>query len=466
MARKEVTAIFDIGKTNKKFFLFDRNYKEVHKEYKRLDEIEDEDGFPTEDLSALQMWLKQCFDRILGAKDFNVTGINFSTYGASLVHLDKHGKILTPLYNYLKPIPIDILKEFYAKHGGEDIIAAETASPQSGMLNSGLQLFWLKQTKPEIFQKIRYSLHLPQYLSYLFTGIPVSDYTSIGCHTNLWDYSTQDYHEWVYSEGLEGVLPPVVSTKTSINLYHKGKPLKIGVGIHDSSAALLPYLLGEHKPFLLLSTGTWSVAMNPFTEDPLTADDIENNCLNYMRIDGNPVRASRFFMGNEYNLQVKKLTEYFNKTKGYHRGMKFDLSIYQKLRANTIPHFKFESIQLKHERAEKTDLNVFDNFEEGYHQLMFELLQLQYQTIERTIGNTPIKKIYIDGGFTDNDIFVKLIANHFTRYKVRTTQSPLGSALGAAMVMGNEKLDKRFFKEHYRMKKLMPLQILANNKQT
>lgn len=463
MARKDVTAVFDIGKTNKKFYLFDKNYKEVHKEYTRLDEIEDEDGFPTEDLSALQIWLKQCFDRILSAKDFNVTSINFSTYGASLVHLDKHGRILTPLYNYLKPFPSDILEEFYTKHGSEDIIATETASPQTGMLNSGLQLFWLKRTKPEIFQKIRYSLHLPQYLSYLFTGIPVSDYTSIGCHTNLWDYGKQEYHPWVYEEDLEGKLPPVVSTKTSINAHHKGKPLKIGVGIHDSSAALLPYLLGEHKPFLLLSTGTWSVAMNPFTAESLSAEDIEHNCLYYMRMDGNPVRASRFFMGNEYNLQVKKLTTHFNKAEGYHQGMKFNLDIYQKLQANMLPRFRFEGIQLKHESAEKTDLNVFDNFEEGYHQLMFELLGLQYQTIEHAIGNTSIKKIYIDGGFADNDIFVKLIANHFTQYKVRTTQLPLGSALGAAMVLGNKKLDKRFFKEHYRMKKLMPLQILANN---
>ncbi|AWX43711.1 hypothetical protein HME9304_00702 [Flagellimonas maritima] len=464
MAKENVTAIFDIGRTNKKFFLFDKNYREVHKEYVRLDEIADEDGFPTEDLSALQTWLKECFDRISHAKKFNVGSINFSTYGASLVHLDKHGKVLTPLYNYLKPIPSHILEEFYAKYGSKDHIAVETASPQSGMLNSGLQLFWLKRVQPGIFQQIRYSLHLPQYLSYLFTGIPVSDYTSIGCHTNLWDYSKQDYHRWVYDEGLETMLPPVVSTKTSVNLHHKGASLKIGVGIHDSSAALFPYLMGEHKPFLLLSTGTWSVAMNPFTENSLTIEDLGHNCLHYMRIDGNPVRASRFFMGNEYKLQVKKLTEHFNKSDGHHRGMKFDFDIYRKIQENTAPHFKFEGIQLKHERAKNTNLSVFDSFEEGYHQLMFELLRLQYQTIKRAIGNSPIKKIYIDGGFTDNDIFVKLIANHFKQYKVRTTQSPLGSALGAAMVMGNEKLDKSFFKERYRMKKLMPLQILENKR--
>ena len=72
---KKVTAVFDIGKTNKKFFLFDTNFKEVHKEYIAFDEIEDEDGHPTENLPALQKWLKDVFNRILEAKAFEVKAI-------------------------------------------------------------------------------------------------------------------------------------------------------------------------------------------------------------------------------------------------------------------------------------------------------------------------------------------------------------------------------------------------------
>ena len=51
---KEVTAVFDIGKTNKKFFLFDNDFKEVYREYIKLDLIVDEDGHSTENLQALQ----------------------------------------------------------------------------------------------------------------------------------------------------------------------------------------------------------------------------------------------------------------------------------------------------------------------------------------------------------------------------------------------------------------------------
>ena len=87
----DVTAIFDIGKTNKKFFLFDKDFKEVYKEYTSFDEITDEDGFPTENLKALQEWLKSVFNRILEANEYKVLAINFSTYGASFVDLDENG---------------------------------------------------------------------------------------------------------------------------------------------------------------------------------------------------------------------------------------------------------------------------------------------------------------------------------------------------------------------------------------
>lgn len=452
----KVNAVFDIGKTNKKFFLFDDDYNEMHREYTDLPLTVDEDGFESEDLDALRHWIEHTLDSILEDPDYDVKTLNFSSYGASLVHLDYKGKPLTPLYNYTKAIPELITNQFYEKYGDTLTIAAQTASPQSGMLNSGMQLYWLKYTKPEIFSRIKYSLHLPQYLSYLFTGIPVSEYTSIGCHTNLWDYDAEDYHSWVHAEGIDRILPPIVPTSASINTTYKDKKIKIGVGIHDSSSALLPYILSKKKPFLLLSTGTWSIALNPYNADSLTLQDVENNTLNYLRIDGRRVKASRFFMGNEYRVQVEMLTEHYNKEYGYHREVPFDRDIYLKLVEKPAVYFKFEGINLKR-LPQQTDLVPFATFEEAYHQLMIELMELQIDTINNAIGSSDIKTIYIDGGFTDNDVFMKLMSHHYSNFKVLSTHSPLGSALGAAMVISDRQVTSKFLKENYRMKKLVPL---------
>lgn len=453
----EVTAIFDIGKTNKKFFLFDQNRKEVFQEYSRFEEVDDDDGFPADDLVAIKTWVQQLFKRILHSEDYDIRDINFSTYGASFVYVDRYGEPVAPLYNYLKPYPEELLQSFYEKYGDALTIAQETASPALGMLNSGLQLYWLKYAKPELFAKVRWALHLPQYISYLFTGIPVSDYTSIGCHTSLWDYEKGDYHDWVYAEEIDKILPTVVATNTSVNMDYEGKHLKIGTGIHDSSSALLPYILADNRPFLLLSTGTWSIALNPFSEEILSETDLQNDCLNYMRIDGKPVKASRLFLGNEYKLQAEKLCDHFGEVYGAHKSVAFVPEIYRKLSALAEHFYRFESINIAREQPERNRYEVFSSFTEAYHQLMIELVELQVASAKLAMGNTPILKIYIDGGFADNEIFVHLLSLQFPEYKMRTTKSPLGSALGAAIVISDKKVGRKFLKKHYTMRKHSPL---------
>ena len=447
------TLIFDIGKTNKKCFLFDENYQEVWKEYIRFDEIKDEDGHLCDDLSAIKNWILTTFQEVIKLKKFNIQAVNFSTYGASFVHVDKKGKPVAPLYNYLKPFPKKILNQFYKKYGTEMSLAQETASPPLQMINSGLQLYYLKYAKPEIFKKIRWSLHFPQYLSFLFTGTPLSEFTSIGCHTMLWDFSKNDYHRWVYQEGIDKILPPIAKNKRTLYYPIKGKKIKMGIGVHDSSAALIPYLKTNQNPFLLISTGTWSISLNPFNQEKLKKKDLKNDCLNFLKPSGEPVKAARLFLGNEYKIQVEKLRTHYGKKQGYHRKIKFDDQLFSKLKESTEKYFKLESINGNSKKRTKTDLSKFSTFKEAFHQLMIELMKLQIQTVKLAIGNSSINKIFIDGGFADNDLFVKMIAHHFKNYKIRTTQSPLGSALGAAMIVSEKKVKKNFLKKHYAMKK-------------
>ncbi len=452
--KTDVTAVFDIGKTNKKFFLFDKDYQEVYREYTRFETIKDEDGHETEDLASLQTWLKEVFDRILKTDKHNITAINFSTYGASFVHLDKNGKVLTPLYNYTKPLDKEIVEDFYKKYGPREEFAKTTGSSDSGMLNSGMQLYWLKHTKPDVFKKIAFSLHLPQYISYVFTGIPLSEYTSIGCHTAMWNYSKKDYHDWIYKEGLDRILPPIVSTETSINMNYNGKRIKLGVGIHDSSAALLPYVRSIKKKFILVSTGTWSIALNPFSEKLLSEEDIKKNCINYMRINGKPAKASRIFLGNEYSLQVRELANYFKVSKDFHKSIAFNYDTFFAIIKDFNFCFRWKSIEDDNMPSE-TKFG-YDKFEHAYHQLMIELVLLQVESIKVAAGDDIIEKLYIDGGFSDNDVYIKLVSHYLRNMELRTTDSSLGSALGAAIAISDAKLNSKFLKKNYSLKKHIP----------
>ena len=55
--KKEVVLIFDIGKTNKKILLFDRELKILHEEETIFPEIPDDDGFDGDDIEKLETWM-------------------------------------------------------------------------------------------------------------------------------------------------------------------------------------------------------------------------------------------------------------------------------------------------------------------------------------------------------------------------------------------------------------------------
>jgi sugar (pentulose or hexulose) kinase len=293
-----VIAIFDIGKTNKKLFLFDSNYKIAFEHSERFAETFDEDGDACEDLESLRLFVFNSLEDVFKRKEFSVRAINFCTYGASFVYLDANGNPVTPLYNYLKTYPQELQKKFYDTYGGEKKISLATASPVFGSLNSGMQLYRLKHNNKELFQKVVCALHLPQYMSYLLTGIYYSDITSIGCHTSLWDFEKRDYHEWVYKEGINEKLPPIEACNKILPAVFPRSNYFVGVGLHDSSAALIPYLLNFYESFILISTGTWCISLNPFNNSPLNTEELENDCLCYLSYLGQPVKASRLFSGN------------------------------------------------------------------------------------------------------------------------------------------------------------------------
>ena len=166
---KTVVAIFDIGKTNKKLLLFDQNFDVVFSNSTKFDETIDDDNDPCDDIESIENWIKNEIKTIQEQHIYDIKAINFSTHGATLVYLDKDGNRITPLYNYLKPLDHVDFNDFYNRFGGVAEFSRKTASPAYGMLNTGLQIYWLKNFKPDYWDKVDAILHYPQYLSYLFS---------------------------------------------------------------------------------------------------------------------------------------------------------------------------------------------------------------------------------------------------------------------------------------------------------
>ena len=436
MGPTPVIAIFDIGKTNKKLLLFDSNLNVLSEISVQLPDTLDEDGFPCEDITVLARWMIDSINEVSATPDVDIKAINFSAYGASFVHLDASGNFVTPLYNYLKPYPDSLRKTFYDTYGGQNSLSLATASPVLGSLNSGMQLYRLKCEQPMLFNKIRFSLHLPQYLSFLFGHQAFTDITSIGCHTGLWDFTHHRYHPWVIKEEIIQKLAPIASSDKVVPIELNSHPLVIGIGLHDSSAALVPYLNQFGRDFVLLSTGTWNITLNPFNTSPLTEAALANDCLCYLSYQGKAVKASRLFAGHAHDQHVERIAEYFHQTPDY-QTIPYDETIVEKLRKEFSSKSSPDLVpaRLIHGGFFTKDLSTFKSLEEAYHQLMIDLVGFQKTSTSLVLQSTDTKKLFVDGGFSKNKIFMKLLKDAFPLLEVSAATLPQASALGAAMVI-------------------------------
>jgi len=439
MPAQSVIILFDVGKTNKKVFMLDEQYKIAWEQSQSLPETTDEEGEPCEDVEKLTNWVQRTYTHVLTLRDFTIKAVNFSAYGASFVHIGKNGKPVAPLYNYLKPYPDELKKRFYDTYGGEVTFSMLTASPVLGSLNSGMQLYRIKEERPELFLQIQCSLHLPQYLSFLLTGQKYSDITSIGCHTNLWNFSQDHYHEWVYREGIIDKLAPIRGAEEVMsvaNSVRKGSPgpasMVSGIGLHDSSAAMIPYLESFQEPFVLISTGTWCISMNPFNHVPLTVAELQKDCLCYISYQGRPVKASRLFAGYEHEQGVKKLAARYHKDPQYASTVAYDPDI----------------VSLVHGGKD-------ENFEQAYHRLIMDIMTRQAASTQLVLNGTDVKRIFVDGGFARNQVYMHLLAAAFPHIEVFAASIPQATAIGAALAIhshwnGRQKpgdiIDLKFYK--------------------
>lgn len=434
---KKVIAVFDIGKTNKKIFLFDKDFNVVYTNSIRFEECVDDDGFPCDDIEAIEIWIKNEIKTIQDNNEFTIKAINFSTHGATLVYLDVNGKRITPLYNYLKPINTDF-KPFYKANQDVEEFSRKTASPAYGMLNAGLQMYWLKQSKPQFWSQVKTILHYPQYLSYLFSNKVTADFTSVGAHTAIWDFDTMQYHNWLDKENI--TLPEPKPGKNAALSLVNGQEIAIGKGLHDSSSSIIPLLEDNESSkseFVLLSTGTWIICMNPFSKETLTTNQLNNDCLCFMTPDKKQIKSSMQFLGRVHEVNAIAISEHF----GVDEEHFLNIQLNKQLCLNTFnkkANVFFPKDIPTDFKGNLNQLTKYHNYEVAYYQLIFEISHRVYQGIQHILDkNNSLKEVYISGGFNRNEIFIEFLSLMMPNQKIKFPKGKNASALGAAILMKN-----------------------------
>jgi sugar (pentulose or hexulose) kinase len=270
----------------------------------------------------------------------------------------------------------------------------------------------------------------------------------------MWNFTNNHYHEWLSREGVTNKLAPIFPSDQMIRTEYAKKPVLCGVGLHDSSAALIPYLSNFTEPFVLISTGTWCISLNPFNQSSLTAEELKQDCLCYMEYRGKPIKASRLFAGYEHEQQVKRLAQHFLCSTDAYKNIQFESPIFSKLSSGdtAISNQPGDKNLLTESAFTKRDLSLFQSYNEAYHQLMMDIMKQQVLSTTLVLKNSNVKKIFVDGGFSNNPIYTKLLGMAFPDVEVYAASISQASALGAALAI-----------HPYWNKQLVPLDLIKLN---
>ncbi|TMV66415.1 carbohydrate kinase, partial [Thioclava sp. BHET1] len=294
-------AVFDIGKTNAKLALVDReNLREIEV-VTRPNRILPAPPWPHFDTEGHWEFLLSALARLQRRR--GIDAIAVTTHGACAALLTTSGTLAAPVLDYEHDGPEE-LRAAYARLRPP---FAETGSPHLPLgLNLGAQLHWQLARMPELRARIDSIVTWPQYWSFRLTGERSCDVTSLGCHTDLWQPEAGGFSSLPAALGLEGKIarpcPPdrVLGRILPEIAAATGLPPETEVvsGIHDSNASLLPYLKRFARPFAVVSTGTWVIAM-AIGGQRVTLDPAHDTVMNVNAL-GQSVPSARFMGGRIY----------------------------------------------------------------------------------------------------------------------------------------------------------------------
>ena len=454
--KTEAVAVFDIGKTNKKIAVFDRNLTLIDKRTNVFDSVV-VDGVELEPLDDVVTWLLDTL--ALLSERFRFVSIAITTHGAGVVTLDEEGAIACPVVSYTHQVDDALHERFFACVGDPDTLQIETATVEMRpLINPAKLLFFTRERWPDRFARVRTILFLPQYFAYVLTGNVASDFTYVGCHTYLWDFRSWGWSNVARALEIESKLPgsprrswEIAGTVTE-EIAARCSVLPetpVTVGIHDSNASLLPYLIKRSSDrFVLNSTGTWCVAMHPDSSVHFEADEIGKSVFFNISAFGDPVKTSVLLGGLEFETYTKLLSRFHSTDE----MPEFNRVLYQRM-IDRKGHFIIPGVvrgsgQFPDSRARVIDdgkeyalqdildgervVPLFRDLPAAYAVLNLSIAIQSKIALER-VGLKPGMAIFTEGGFRHNLDYNVLLASFFPENPVYLTGIEEATSFGAAV---------------------------------
>ena len=300
----QYAVILDIGKTHIKLAVIDQAYK--IQDFMQIDNqsIYNDADYLHINIDVIWLWFVKQLK--VFSTCYSISAINVSAHGATVALIGHYKSnindsgLIFPVMDY----EWTGIKEINIKYEKMRPPFDATYSPLlSNGLNIGKQITWLEWKFPTKFKQVASILLYPQYWVWRMTGKKITEITSLGCHTDMWDISNSTYSKLVTSRKWDIKMPPLCNTKSfssrgsEVFIQASGinKDCQIYSGLHDSSAGYIKYI-GQEK--IIISSGTWVVFFSPNTS--LSHLIESRDMLSNIDIFQQSVACARFMGGREY----------------------------------------------------------------------------------------------------------------------------------------------------------------------
>ena len=84
---------------------------------------------------------------------------------------------------------------------------------------------------------------------------------------------------------------------------------------------------------------------------------------------------------------------------------------------------------------------------------MIALENWQFNLLKYAQGDVDIGQLFIEGGFNNNEIFLKLLCLSLPTMKIYSSHVAQGSALGAALMVSTTFFPRKYFNSFYKISK-------------
>lgn len=410
-------AVVDVGFTNTKVILYTADLNHVA-ELKITSPHHEGQHYREIDVAAIVSFAKQALHTLDQTLPIDV--IVPSAHGACVVSLKADGAPAVPVMDYTSEPPAEISTAYRLIMPS----FAETYSPYLPMaLLHAVQLFWQQRVMPGEFAQAKTILPLMQYIAFALGGKAVAEVSSMSCQSHLVDMRTGGPSALSVSQGwAEKFAAPakawdVIGQFKNPSFQGDGKILS---GVHDSNANYLRYLAGGQKHFTLLSTGTWIISFD--TDADMMQLDHAKDIVANKDVFGRTVACSRFFGGKEFEIVAKGAD-----------GSKATLATaIELIREGTmaLPSFTDSGGPVPNTGGKGKIIGPLPNTDEARASLASLYCALMMsESLDALQSNHAI---IVDGPFSQNEVFLKLLAALRPKQSIFASHLRDGTATGAA----------------------------------